>query len=230
MVEYKRGNFMREENVLKYYVLCNRLKQVIRTGWKDWHVQANRLESVAEHVYSVQQLAIAMHSEYHYDLDLKKIILMLAIHELEETIIGDLTLFQIDAHAKLEAGHKAIQQALSVLENQQYLKEIIMEFDAKETPEARFAFFCDKLECDLQAKMYSETAMIDTSSNHQKDNISYQDSLVKEKLAQGKNFGQLWLEFSQSKYGYDDHFMAVSTYAMEHEISKLTIKAELEEK
>lgn len=29
----------REENVLKYYVLCNKLKDVVRTGWKDWHVK-----------------------------------------------------------------------------------------------------------------------------------------------------------------------------------------------
>ena len=35
-----------ESNVIDYYVLCNKLKNVIRTGWKDWNVQANRLESV----------------------------------------------------------------------------------------------------------------------------------------------------------------------------------------
>ena len=25
----------KEENVIRYYVLCNKLKSVIRTGWKD---------------------------------------------------------------------------------------------------------------------------------------------------------------------------------------------------
>ena len=85
----------REENVLKYYVLCNKLKDVIRTGWKDWHVERTRVESVAEHIYGVQMLALAMHSEYKYDIDISKVIFMLAVHELEEIIIGDLTLFQI---------------------------------------------------------------------------------------------------------------------------------------
>lgn len=33
----------REENVVKYYVMCNKLKDVIRTGWKDWRVQRDRL-------------------------------------------------------------------------------------------------------------------------------------------------------------------------------------------
>lgn len=29
---------MKEERVINYYVLCNKLKDVIRTGWKDWKV------------------------------------------------------------------------------------------------------------------------------------------------------------------------------------------------
>ncbi len=52
----------KEENVIKYYVLCNQLKNVIRTGWKEWHVKKERLESVAEHIFGVQMLAIAMKS------------------------------------------------------------------------------------------------------------------------------------------------------------------------
>ena len=50
----------REERVLGYYVLCNKLKDLIRTGWKNWNVDRDRIESVAEHIYGTQQLAIAM--------------------------------------------------------------------------------------------------------------------------------------------------------------------------
>ena len=35
----------KEENVINYYVLCNKLKNVIRTGWKDWNVQKERNDS-----------------------------------------------------------------------------------------------------------------------------------------------------------------------------------------
>ncbi len=83
----------KEENVVNYYVICNKLKNVIRKGWIDWRVQRERIESVAEHIFSVQMLAIAMKSEYQYEIDIMKVILMLAIHELGETVIGDLTLF-----------------------------------------------------------------------------------------------------------------------------------------
>ena len=43
----------RERNVVNYYVLCNRLKNVIRTGWLDWNVQRERIESVAEHIFGL---------------------------------------------------------------------------------------------------------------------------------------------------------------------------------
>ena len=72
----------KEKKVINYYVLCNKLKNVIRTGWKDWNVQRERLESVAEHIFGVQMLAIAMKSEYNYDVDISKVLMMIAIHEL----------------------------------------------------------------------------------------------------------------------------------------------------
>ena len=73
----------KEENVVRFYVLCNKLKNIIRTGWTDWRVNRDRIESVAEHVYSVQMLALAMKSQYQYDINIEKVIKMLAIHELE---------------------------------------------------------------------------------------------------------------------------------------------------
>ncbi len=143
-----------EENVLKFYVLCNRLKNVIRTGWKDWHVNRERLESVAEHVYSAQMLAIAMYSEFKYDVDIYKVIFMLAVHELEEILIGDLTQFQISREEKAKIGHEAIEKVLSSLANKEDVKKIILEFDERKTKEAEFAYHIDKLEADLQCRLY----------------------------------------------------------------------------
>ena len=62
----------KEQKVLNYYVICNRLKDVIRTGWKDWNVKRDRIESVAEHIYSVQMLAIAMKPNMNMILTFKK--------------------------------------------------------------------------------------------------------------------------------------------------------------
>ena len=45
-------------------------------------------------------LAIAMQSEFEYDINIEKVIFMLAIHEIGETVIGDLTQFQISKQEK----------------------------------------------------------------------------------------------------------------------------------
>ena len=87
---------MREQNVIDFYLICYRLKDTIRSGWKDWKVKKERLESVAEHIYSTQMLAIAVNSEFKYNLDMYKVIYLIAIHELGETIIGDVTPFAMD--------------------------------------------------------------------------------------------------------------------------------------
>ena len=56
--------------------------------------------------------AIAMKSEYKYDLDIMKVIYMLAIHELGEAVIGDLTQFQIDAKEKEKIEHEVVHNIL----------------------------------------------------------------------------------------------------------------------
>ena len=51
-------------NLIKFYLLTNKLKGKIRTGWQELGISSNRLESVAEHVYGCLMLAIALDSEY----------------------------------------------------------------------------------------------------------------------------------------------------------------------
>lgn len=146
----------KEENIVRFYVLCNKLKDIVRTGWKNWNVKRERIESVAEHIFGVQMLAIAMQSEYKYDIDMMKVIYMLAIHELEEIYIGDLTIFEVSKEDKKKLGHIAVSKVLGDLLNKNQIMDLILEFDARETKEAKFAYYCDKLECDLQSKLYDE--------------------------------------------------------------------------
>lgn len=210
---------MREENVVRYYVLCNKLKDVIRTGWKNWNVKRDRLESVAEHIFGVQMLAIAMKSEYDYkDVDIMKVLYMLAVHELEEIYIGDLTLFQISDGKKKELGHKAVKKVLGNLIDKAQIESLILEFDARKTKEAKFAYWCDKLECDLQSKIYDEENCVDLSD--QTDNPTFNDKRVQDLLKSGRSFSEMWLIFGQNSYNYDKNFTAVSKYALYNNILK----------
>lgn len=217
-INIKQGDIMsREENVIKYYVLCNKLKNVIRTGWKVWNVERERLESVAEHIFGVQMLAIAMKSEYEYDIDIKKTLFMLAIHELGETIIGDLTQFQISHEEKEKQEHEAVANILRGLIDGKQIEELFLEFDAHQTKEAMFAYQCDKLECDLQCKLYDEEGCVELEK--QKDNESLRNELVQKLLVEGDSWSEMWLHFGQQTYPYDDNFRDVSNYAIKHNIS-----------
>lgn len=206
----------KEQNVLKYYVLCNKLKDVIRTGWKDWHVKRARIESVAEHIYGVQMLAIAMNSEYQYNIDITKVIMMLAVHELEEILIGDLTQFQISKAEKLIIGHEAIEKVLSGLTDKNEIKNLILEFDERKTKEALFAHYCDKLECDLQCKLYDEENCVDIENEK-----GINDPKVQEMLETKKSWSELWIKYDQQSINFDENFMAVSNYAIQNNIKSL---------
>lgn len=213
----------KEQNVVNYYVLCNKLKDVIRTGWIDWKVQRERVESVAEHIFGVQMLAIAMKSEYQYDIDIMKVIYMLAIHELGETIIGDYTQFQISKEEKERIEHEAVHNILSSLLDGEQIEALFLEFDAHETPEAMFAYQCDKLECDIQSKLYDQDGCVDLE--HQEGNKTANNELVKKLLENGYSWSGMWLEFGQRIYPYDSNFMAVSQYVEGNFINKSFVKS-----
>ncbi len=215
----------KEKSVIEFYLMCNKLKRVIRTGWQDWNVKAERLESVAEHIYGVQMLALAMKSQYQYDIDISKVIKMLAVHELEEIFIGDLTLFQISKEEKDILGHEAVSKVLKDLIDRQEIKSLIVEFDERKTREAKFAYQCDKLECDLQSRVYDTNAEVPLDAESQINNSAYLNEDVQDLLAQGKSFSQMWMQFGRNRYPYDENFKKVSQTA-----ENMDFKSVLEDK
>ncbi len=144
------------EKILRYYLLTNKLKDTIRTGWKYWNVKKPRLESVAEHVYGTCMLAIAIWSETLPTVNLAEVLMTLAIHETEEIIIGDLTPFDVEYKTKKAKGEDAVKQIFSGMMAEEVFVTLIKNFDEQSTDEAKFAYKVDKLECDIQAKIYDE--------------------------------------------------------------------------
>lgn len=211
------NNMNRCENVLKFYVLCNKLKDVVRTGWKVWEVEKERVESVAEHIYGVQMLAIAMYKEFNYDLDLEKVLYMLAVHELEEIVIGDLTRFDISSSEKREKGKKAVSEILSNLVNSSDIENLIEEFECRETKEALFAYHCDKMECDIQAKLYDEKNCVDYEK--QLNNPILGDERLLKIFTLEKSWSGAWLESDRSLYK-DNNFIELLEYLKENSILK----------
>ncbi len=208
----------KEKKVIDYYVLCNKLKDVIRTGWINWDVQRNRIESVAEHIYGVEMLAIAMKSEYQYDIDILKVIYMLAIHELGEIIIGDLTPLDKVTVDKQKIEHEAVHSILKDLIDGETIEQLFLEFDAHETKEALFAYQCDKLECDIQCKLYDQEGCVDLSDTSSIRALN--NKTVNELLEKKDSWSDKWITYGQKMYPYDKNFLAVSNYIKNNDIGK----------
>lgn len=212
------------KDALKFYLQTIKLVDTVRSGWdeKHWNVKKERLESVAEHTYKSIMLAIAMHSEYDYrHIDLNKVIAMLAVHELGETKIGDITYADgVSASSKKEQELRAYKEILAPLTDKEYILNLFIEFEARETLEAKFAYLCDKGDCDIMAKFYE-----DYGYNHldgQENNPAYNSERVQEILKDGFNtVADCFIEYDVPKYKDDDNFMKVLRYVQKHDIKKI---------
>mgnify|MGYP003301849049 CR=1 FL=1 len=96
------------------------------------------------------------------------------------------------------------------------IEELYLDFDEHRSKEALFAHLIDKLECDLQAKLYGEDNLVDLSK--QDDNNTFKDPRVQKLLNSGYTWEEMWMIFGQMTYNYDDNFMAVSNYALHNKI------------
>ena len=182
------------------FLLTNKLKdQVKRKGWHDRKINRHRVESVADHIYGCQMLAYAMNSEFDYDIDIEKVILMLSIHEIGETIIGDVAPYDMPSKEKSEIEKAAVKELCSMIPNGDFILDLFNEFEGKSTPEAQFCYFVDKAECDLQAKLYSQEGCFD----HMGDRNEFV-----------KNF----LGYDMKKRGFDSNFYSVLEYASNNDM------------
>ena len=137
-------------NIINLYLLANKLKEKVRTGWIEIGIEKDRLESVAEHIYGCLVLVIAINSEYDLKLDMQKVLKMMTLHELEEIIMGDLTLRNgITPEEKKELGKKYVHEVVKDLCEASEIEMLLDEFNDKLTDEAKFCYQIDKIECDF---------------------------------------------------------------------------------
>ena len=185
------------QKLIQFYLLATSLKDKIRTGWKIWNIDRQRVESVAEHIYGTCILAIAIDSEFDLEIDIYKVVMMLVLHEIEEVKIGDLTPFdKITKEEKRRIGKQAVEEVLAPLTKGIDYIELIEEFEKLETKEAKFAKMCDKLEADIQAKIYCEEKAIKMNDSNNAHLL--QDERIKGLIDKGaKSVADLYIEYDR---------------------------------
>ena len=134
------------------------LKNVPRQGWKE-KLGINNPESVAEHSYSTSVMSMVI-SDLE-ELDSEKIIKMALLHDLAESVIGDITPNQITKNEKINKENHAMKQILKNLPNkiaEQYF-EIWNDYQKNSSQEAKLIHDIDKLEMAFQAKFYQNNGI-----------------------------------------------------------------------
>ena len=210
MKKAKKSYDKKLNDAMRFYLLATSLKYKIRSGWDEthWNVSKERIESIAEHVYGTCILALSIDSEFETNLDINKVVKMLVIHELGEVVIGDITPFDnITPEEKMEKEHEAIKEVLGDLIKKDEFYSLLLEFDDKKTKEAVFAHHCDKLEADIQAKVYQDMGC-QHSLDEQENNVVFKSQRVQQMVKDGaKSAFDIWYEWDKSLY-YDDEIFA----------------------
>ena len=177
-----------------------KLRTIIRQGHIYWGAKGNRLESDLEHIYGCLVLIIGFESEYGFDLDYDRMIRMMLLHETEEIIMGDKTDWDITPEERVKLGKEAVQKTLSGLSNGEELLELVQEFEDKVTMEAQYCKLIDKIEYDMQVKVYDLEGRYDFA--HYPDNVVTQSEVVQGIIQNGaSNVFEVHYEYDKDKYG-----------------------------
>ena len=209
----------RLKSIMRFYLLATQLKYKIRSGWNEthWNVSKERLESVAEHIYGTCILALSIDSEFETHLDIDKVIKMLVLHELGEVVIGDITPFDnISPEEKMKNEHEAIKKVLGDLIKKEEYFSLLMEFDERKTRESIFAYHCDKLDADIQAKVYQDMGC-QNPLDKQENNVVFKSKRVQQMVQNGaKTAFDIWYEWDKSLYSDDENFSKILDYVKEN--------------
>ena len=143
------------------------LKSIDRSGWALAGVESERIESVAEHSYgSILSAIIIAHQliSDEIDINIETVVLMAALHDLPESITGDIA--RTDAFVKdkklVRAKELAEKQAItSIFEPMgnsfENLLHIWNEFNLGESLEARVVKGADIIDMLIHARSLEES-------------------------------------------------------------------------
>lgn len=217
-------------NILKFYYYNHTLKSKLRTGWdkEHWNIESEneRVEMISDHIIGAVGLAFAFGSEFKYEIDINKVLKTLMIHEIGEAIIGDVTPFDnVSPEQKHEIEHMAMKQVLGNLNKCDELYQSLLDFDACINPIDKFSHYCDKLEADLQSKVYQEKGFHHSLDN-QSNNIVMKSRIVQTMITSGlaRTPFDIWFLYDKGIYEFDidmQEFFSTLKCAKDNELLNL---------
>jgi putative hydrolases of HD superfamily len=140
-------------NLVSFFRIVCHLKRIKRSGWID-KSNIGLPESVADHSYSTCVMSMILAEIMN--LDSGRIMKMVNIHDLAESLVGDHMPDKISSEEKKLLEDKAMKKIISKLPKtlQEKYLDIWNEYNDNNTVTAKFVHNMDRLEMALQAKEY----------------------------------------------------------------------------
>lgn len=138
------------QTILEFLAFSEGIKRELRHCW----LSNGRQESVADHSWQMALMAILAHRELEEPVDIGRTLKMILAHDLVEAETGDVPFFEqgprrAEKPARERAAIEGIRDRLGAPVGQE-LFDLWCEYEAKATPEARFASALDHLEVQIQ--------------------------------------------------------------------------------
>ena len=147
-VEGEGRNEERErlEKQIQFIVEADKVKNIFR---QTYLADGRRKENDAEHSWHLALMAVLLKEHMNEDADVARVMIMVLIHDLVEIDAGDTYAYdEKGAQTKREREVKAAERIFGILPEDQgrYFRELWEEFEAYETPEAKFAHLLDNFQ------------------------------------------------------------------------------------
>ena len=124
---------------MEFILEVDKLKKI---GRQTYLSDASRKENDAEHSWHLALMAVLLAEHSNEDIDILKVITMVLIHDLVEIDAGDTYAYdEVGKASQRKREEAAADRIFNILPEDQarYMRSLWEEFEAQETPEAKFA-------------------------------------------------------------------------------------------
>src|SRR5215469_7689235 len=136
--------------ILGFLRVAERLKCELRHSW----LSTGRRESVAEHTWQMALMALVTYRHLEHPVAIDHVLKMILVHDLVEAEVGDIPYFAtgMRKERKAELEQQAISNIRGLLDSATggEIYDLFQEYEALQSPEARFAKALDNLEVQIQ--------------------------------------------------------------------------------
>ena len=138
-------NTERLKRQIEFILEIDRLKSVLR---RSYLINDPRLENSAEHSWHLAVMAMLLAEHANVEVDLLQVLKMLLVHDIVEIDAGDTFCYDVAGNdTKADRESVAARRIFGLLPDDQKeeLHRLWEEFEARQTPEAKFAAALDRL-------------------------------------------------------------------------------------